>query len=109
LSEEAVAAPFERIPNKHWTSLANSTGSAALAQLARLFQNDGDTKLLAHAPDRFDRAFGDLTMCTFEFFYATGSHDHRFEAEDACSRCNLFHLSVTWKRLGLNRYKTDLC
>lgn len=34
----------------------------------------------------------------------TGSHDHRFEAENARSRSNLFHLTMTWKRLGLNRY-----
>jgi hypothetical protein len=39
----------------------------------------------------------------------TGSHDHRFEAENACGRSNLFHLTMTWKRLGLNRYKADLC
>ena len=32
------------------------------------------------------------------------SHDHRFEAENARSRSNLFHLTMTWKRLGLNRY-----
>jgi hypothetical protein len=39
----------------------------------------------------------------------TASHDHRFEAENACSRSDLFHLTMTWKRLGLNSYKTDLC
>ena len=39
----------------------------------------------------------------------TGSHDHRFQAENTRGRSNLFHLTMTWKRLGLNSYKTDLC
>jgi hypothetical protein len=39
----------------------------------------------------------------------TGSHDHRFEAENTRGRSDLFHLTMTWKRLGLNRDKTDLC
>ena len=39
----------------------------------------------------------------------TGSHDHRFQAENTRGRSDLFHLTMTWKRLGLNRYKTDLC
>ena len=38
---------------------------------AGLFQNDRDTQLVAYAPDRFDRAFCDLTMRVFEFFSQT--------------------------------------
>ena len=39
-----------------------------------LFQYDGDTQLVAHAPDRFDCAFGDLTVRAFEFF-AQSAHE----------------------------------
>lgn len=42
-------------------------GTAALPPAAQLFQNDRDAQLVAHAPDRFDRAFGDFAMRAFEF------------------------------------------
>jgi len=38
----------------------------------------------------------------------TCSHDHRFESKNARSRSNLFHVTMTWKSLGLNRHKTNL-
>jgi len=37
------------------------------------------------------------------------SHDHRFEAENACGGPNLFHVTMTWQRLDLTPYKADLC
>jgi hypothetical protein len=37
------------------------------------------------------------------------SHDRRFKAENVCGRSDLFHVNMTWKGLGLNRHKTNLC
>ena len=39
----------------------------------------------------------------------TSSHDRRFKAENAGRRSDLFHVTMAWKRLGLNRHKTNLC
>jgi hypothetical protein len=38
----------------------------------------------------------------------TCSYDHRFETENTLSRSDFFHVTMTVKRLGLNRHNIDL-